>query len=414
MLASDQRFARSRAARGITILIALALSATCAAAAASPEQQTAKHAPAAQAKAPAPKANPKFDALAAQAQAARDAGNLDDAVKLYRQALAIKPAWDEGRWSLGTTLYEQDHFADARDEFRRVIAKRPEHGLAWAFMGLCEFSLKNHDTALADLLKARTLGLTTTQAVVDVVRYHMAILLTRAEQYDQALATLAEFAVDNNESPRVIEAMGIATLRLPVLPAELPGDKREIVMMAGRARYFAAARMNAAAQSAFATLIDRFPDTPNVHYAYGAFLMAEQPDAAIEEFKKELKIAPESAWTKTQIAFALMAKGDFDGARPWAKEAIDAAPTDYLPRNALGQALLAAGDVDGAIRELEAGVKLAANNPTMHFALSRAYRRAGRTADADREQAEFVRLDRQARAARTGVASVGGIDTSKK
>ena len=32
--------------------------------------------------------------------------------------------------------------------------------------------------------------------------------------------------------------MGLAVLRMPMLPAELPGTKRELVLMAGRARYF--------------------------------------------------------------------------------------------------------------------------------------------------------------------------------
>jgi predicted Zn-dependent protease len=205
--------------------------------------------------------------------------------------------------------------------------------------------------------------------------------------------------------------MGIATLRLPLLPEELPGEKREIVMMAGRARYFQSARMGAAAQNAFEELINRFPETPYVHYSFGVYLLSEQPDAAIEEFKRELKVAPQSMWAKTQIAFALIRRGDFDAARPWAQEAVSAAPTEFVARNALGQVLLETGDVDGAIRELETGVKLASDSPAMHFALARAYRRAGRTADADREQAEFTRLDRLLRAARTGTASVGGIDT---
>jgi hypothetical protein len=47
----------------------------------------------------------------------------------------------------------------------------------------------------------------------------------------------------------------------------------------------------------------------------------------------------------------------------------------------------------------------------MHFALARAYRRAGRDADADRAQAEFIRLDRLVRTSRTGESSVGGIAT---
>jgi predicted Zn-dependent protease len=151
-----------------------------------------------------------------------------------------------------------------------------------------------------------------------------------------------------------------------------------------------------------------------VHYSYGVYLLSEQPEAAIEEFKRELKVAPQNMWAKTQIAFALIRAGDFEGAKPWAQEAVAASPTEFVARNALGQVLLETGDVDGAIRELEAGVKLASDSPAMHFALARAYRRANRTADADREQAEFTRLDRLVRSTRTGAASVGGIETDPK
>jgi tetratricopeptide (TPR) repeat protein len=358
-------------------------------------------------------AQTKFAALSAQAEAAGKAGELDQAVDLYQQALAIKPTWTEGRWSLGMALYDLDRFEPARDAFRRVLSTRGQdkNGTAWAMKGLCEYRLKNYDTALADLLRARQFGVSSNAAVVDVARYHTAILSIRNEQYDQALGILSEFAIDGNESPRIIEAMGIATLRLPMLPQELPGEKREIVMMAGRARYFMAARMGPAAQNAYETLINRFPDTPNVHYAFGIFLMAEQPDAAIAEFKRELNITPQHVLAKVQIASALIRRGDFEGAKPWAQQAVDAAPTDFIARNALGQTLLETGDVPGAIRELEQGVKMAPEVPVMHFALARAYRRAGRGPDADREQAEFTRLDRLARASRTGAASVGGIDS---
>ena len=117
------------------------------------------------------------------------------------------------------------------------------HGAAWALKGLCEYRLKNYDTALADLIKARTRGIGDSREITEVARYHAAMLSTRIEQYEQALGILADFGLDGNDSPRIIEAMGIATLRMPMLPEELPGDKREMVMMAGRARYFMSARM---------------------------------------------------------------------------------------------------------------------------------------------------------------------------
>ena len=47
-----------------------------------------------------------------------------------------------------------------------------------------------------------------------------------------------------------------------------------------------------AASKSFEALVLRYPETPNVHYAYGVYLLLEQPDKAIDEFKKELELQP--------------------------------------------------------------------------------------------------------------------------
>ncbi len=65
----------------------------------------------------------------------------------------------------------------------------------------------------------------------------------------------------------------MALLRIPMIPAELPPHRREMVMLAGRGAYYHAARMPAAAKPAFELLVQRYPDAPNVHYAYGVFLL---------------------------------------------------------------------------------------------------------------------------------------------
>lgn len=351
----------------------------------------------------------KFDALVAEANKARDAKEFDRAIDLYRQALALRPSWTEGYWNLGTSLYELERFQEARDAFRKVVAARPEHGTAWAFKGLCEFRLKNYDAALSDLLEARGRGVVGGQSMADVARYHAAILLTRVGQFDQALQILSDFGLEGNDSPGIIEAMGLSVLRMPMLPADLPGTKRELVLMAGRARYFQAARMMAGAQSAFELLISRYPDTPNVHYAYGVFLLAEQPEKAIELFQRELKVSPQNVYAKLQLAFAHIRRGEYQEALPWAKQAVAEAPTEFVAHTALGQVLLETEDVPGAISELEAAMKLAPDSPIVHFTLARAYRRANRPADAEKAQQEFARLNRRIREAQTGTESVGGI-----
>jgi tetratricopeptide (TPR) repeat protein len=274
---------------------------------------------------------------------------------------------------------------------------------------LCEFQLKAYDTALTDLLRGRTLGIENKE-LVSVGRYHTAILMTRIEQYEQAMQVLTDFATEGNDSPRVIEALGLAALRMPMLPADLPGTKRDLVMLAGRASYFTSARVFPAAQKAFEELISRYPETPNVHYAYGVFLTAEQPDKAIEQFKEELKISPRHPCSALQIAFEYIKRRDWEAARPWAEQAVSDDPGNSVGHRAMGQVLLETGDVDGAIAQFEAGAKIAPDSPAMRFALARAYRRAGRTADAEREQAKFTELDRLVRTQRSGAQSVGGIE----
>jgi tetratricopeptide (TPR) repeat protein len=400
------------AAYGLVMTLAACAPAGAAAQSAAPARPAAPKPAAPAPRQPAAAAKPaagRFDALVAEAAQAREAKQFDRAIELYRQALAIRPSWVEGQWNLGTTLYEVERFGEARDAFRRVVGADPQNGTAWAFKGLCEFQLKNYDTAFSDLTEARTRGVVGGRSMADVARYHSAILLTRRGQFDQALQILSDFGLEGNDSPGIIEATGLAVLRMPMLPADLPGTRRELVLMAGRARYYQSARMMSGAQSAFELLVSRYPDTPNVHYAYGVFLLGEQPERAIELFQRELKVSPQNVYAKLQIAFAHVRRGEYQEALPWAKQAVDEAPTEFVARTALGQALLETDDVEGAIRELEVGVKLAPDSPIMHFTLARAYRRAGRPADAERAQDEFARLNRRIREAQTGTASVGGI-----
>jgi tetratricopeptide (TPR) repeat protein len=162
-----------------------------------------------------------FEALSKQANAAREAGRLEEAIALYRDALRLKPEWTEGRWYLGTSYYELDRYELASAAFKRVIASEPKHGPAWGFRGLCEFQLRQYEPALVSLMKAREIGLGANQELASVVRYHTAILLTRFSQFDFAQKVLSEFTADGNDNPKILEALGLATLRVPQLPEEL-------------------------------------------------------------------------------------------------------------------------------------------------------------------------------------------------
>jgi tetratricopeptide (TPR) repeat protein len=356
-------------------------------------------------------AQAEFNQLSKQADEAREAGRLDEAVSLYNNALRLNPTWAEGWWYLGSIFYDRDRYLEGREALRNLLALQPKNGPAWALIGLCEFQLKNYETALADIQNSRVLGLGGNKALINVARYHAAIIMTRMEQFELGYEVLRDFAREGNQSMSVIEAMGINALRMPFLPSEVTADKREMILLAGRAFFHMAARQVQDTERAFQELVSRYPQTPNVHYAHGVFLLIDTPDAAIEAFKRELKISPTHIPALLQIAFEYIKRNEFEAARPFAEQAVQISPNLFATHNALGRVLLELGQVNEAIKQLEIGVNLAPDSPEMYFALAKAYARAGRKEDAAKARTQFMTLDKQKRTQRDGSQSVGGIET---
>jgi tetratricopeptide (TPR) repeat protein len=341
------------------------------------------------------RANIEFDQAVKSADEARLAGRLDEAVRLYGKALRIRPKWPDGWWYIGAILYEKDLYAQARDAFQNVVALEPERGPAWGMLGLCQFQTREYDRAVVSLQRGRALKLGENKELESVVRYHTALLYIRFEQFEIAYDILSEFLRVGNASSKVIEAFGLTLLRLPFIATELPPDKREQVMIAGQAGFNMAARRPDVARAAFDQLLTRYPDTPNVHYAFGVFLLNQDADAALKEFNRELEISPLHQPAMVQIAFEYLKRDDYNAALPLAEKAVQLAPKMFPARNVLGRVLLELGQIDRAIAELEEGTRLAPASPEMHYALGRAYRRAGREQEAKREVALFQKLQEQ-------------------
>jgi len=349
-----------------------------------------------------------FDTLRRRADEARAAGRVHEAVELYRAAIAMQPSWAEGHWSLGTIYYDADRHRECRDTFATVIRLEPEHGAAWAFRGLCEFKLTEFAPALEHLTRANDLGVGDDPSFLAVVGYHRAILLARFGQFELALDLNAGFIRGGNTTSTVIEALGITLLRLPVLPSEVPPEKREIVELAGGAGAFAIGMMRDAAEQAFGRLVSKYPDESNVHYVFGTYLMGDRPAEALEQFTMELQRSPQHVPARVQIAQELIKQGEFERASPYATEAARLAPKNFMARRIVGQLKLQAGDTSGAIAHLEAARALEPTSPSVRYHLARAYQRAGRSDEAKRERVEFSRLEALQQRKRGGASTLGG------
>jgi tetratricopeptide (TPR) repeat protein len=342
-----------------------------------------------------PKANAEFEQFVKKGDEARLAERLDEAMSQYSQALKIKPKWPDGWWYIGAILYEKDLYPQARDAFQNLVALEPSRAQGWAMLGLCQFQTGEYERAVISLQRGRSLGVNDNSELASVTCYHAALLYIRFEQFEVAFDILTEFMRVGNYSPKVVEAFGLALMRMPFLPKEIPPDKREQILIAGQAGYNMAARQLDQARTAFDMLLERYSKEPNVHYAFGVYLLTQDADAALKEFRRELEISPNHFPAMVQMAFEYLKRDQYNDALPLAEKAVQIAPKMFPARNVLGRVLLELGQVDRAVKELEEGVRIAPSSPEMHFALSRAYSRAGRKEDANRERELFKKLQDQ-------------------
>lgn len=338
-------------------------------------------------------ATSSFDKLAKEAQTAAQANRVDDAIRLYSQAVRIKPSWEEGWWNLGMLNYQLDRYVDGRDAFRHLTVTNPNVAVGWAMLGLCEFETKQYPDSLRHLQRARTLGLGQSEQISDVTTYHLAMLLTRYERYEEAMKLLAEFSQHGKDTPDYVQAMGIAALRKPLLPAEVSPTEHELVMDVGRAMFDATALRMSEAQSEFKRLLEKYPKQSNIHYLYGTFLLYSDADQALEQFKQELALTPNHVPTLVTMAGEYAQRQDYKDGLPYAQRAVEASRDSFAAHAVLGRILME-GDINlqQGTKELETAARLEPGSPQVHFFLAAAYRKAGRKEDAAHERDEFLKL----------------------
>jgi tetratricopeptide (TPR) repeat protein len=336
-----------------------------------------------------------FEQLSAKAQQAYNANQDDEAVRLYSEAVKLKPEWAEGWWALGMIDYQHDRYPQCREKLSRMVALDSSAAPGWALLGLCEFSTKEYDSAFEHLKKAHML-VPVKEAVGQlllVANYHLAILLTRQGAFELAQEILVlHVAPTSDSTPEMMLAGGVASLRMPILPSEVPSSQHDVVAMAGKAFWDLASRPPEEAESDFKSLLAAYPNFPNVHYFYGTFLGARHPEQSPPEFLAELRVSPDSVPTRVQLALRYVIEGKTAEALKYAKEAVALSPDSVGAQLALGEALRSEGDDEHALAVYLAAERLDPVSPKIRLYLANTYRALGRSADMRREQAEYSRL----------------------
>ena len=345
----------------------------------------------------------QFEQAKTKANQAREAGNLDEAIDLYRKAISYSHKWDEGWWYLATLLYEKDQYPEAVKAFNNAAALNPKSGAPIVMMALCEFRLGDYDNALVHMIQGRQRGVGDNPELKKVMRFHEGMLLLLKSEFEMAQKIFNSLSYDNVNTEQLFIATGLSILRIPSLPSQidLKHPDYQMIRRAGYAQHLVAQLNTSDGQREYDRLAADFAKTPGIFYAFGRYQLYQQrnPDAAIEAFKKEIENSPTHALARLQIAYIKINNKEPQDGVKLAEEGVKLNPRLSLGHYILGRLYLDTGENPRAIEELEIAQRMSPDEAKIYFALARAYSKAGRKADADQARQNFTRLNAAAEAA---------------
>jgi tetratricopeptide (TPR) repeat protein len=299
---------------------------------------------------------PDIDVLQKLAQQEGESGQTSEAISDYRRVLASRPEWKEGWWNLGVLQYGANQFAEARSTLQRVVGFAPDLGVAWSLLGLCEFETRDFADALAHLEKAQSLGIKDDAEVQRVSVYHLGLLLVRTGDFDRASDLLLKTFGGGQISEQLKIALGLATLRIGLLPEEIDPSKEALVVAAGDV-----AAAGTETLERFPALLKTYPDVPYMHYAFGLSLAkAGRDKEAIGVTHEETVVSPESPLPWIEISRLQLRLGSAKEALIAAQKAVALGPTNRDAHERLAMALEYLGDKTQATSERKVADSLTA------------------------------------------------------
>lgn len=337
---------------------------------------------------------PALQAAIAQALSANQTSRAAD---LLQQALQRYPEWREGWWQVGTMSYEQSDYLGGRMAFSRLAKLDPKAGATWVMLGLCDFELRDFGLSLLHIQKGRALGFPKNAQLSDVARYHQALDLILLEEYEQAGYILDSFAREDHPSDDILVAEGLSALHIPAIGPlyrnSVDAGFLQVVREAGKAQYAAAQKHPEAARKIYQELLRQHPDVPGLHYAYGALITRwGELQPGIEQFEAELKLSPNNAPARLQMAFSYYKLGKFSLALEQAEAAVRISASSFPAHYVLGLIDIAQRHLEQAARQLETSRDLQPDSSQVRYTLAQVYLRLHRPADARREELAFRRL----------------------
>jgi tetratricopeptide (TPR) repeat protein len=316
---------------------------------------------------------------------AEQSGQLDTAVVEFQKAAELDPKLAAAFVNLGDVFIEKRDYAAAIPPLKRALELSPNLEGAHRLLGYALLAQGYATEAIPHLEKAHADDA-------------LGIALLEAGKLQAASVVLQKALAKNPNDPDLLYYYGRVSGLLSKqvfddLESRFPDSARAHEMMA---QDYAALRDEPGAEREFLEALRSRPQTAGLHLGLGElYARAQQWDKAEEQFRLETELQPGSAEAQYRLGESRVQLGKFHEARA-ALVRSDQLKQD-MPETLFMLGKAASLDGDSALAEkcwthvlkLEDNSALAAQ---AHFGLAAIYRKQGKTADADREMAQFRKL----------------------
>jgi tetratricopeptide (TPR) repeat protein len=317
---------------------------------------------------------------------AKQQGKLADAIVEFQKVTELAPDLAAGFVNLGAAYLDAHQYAAAIAPLKKALAINPQLAGADQMLGMALLSAGYAREAIPHLQQAQgALG----------------IAQLKTGNLAEAIVNLSAALKQQPNDPDLMYYLGRASGLLSKqifdsLDASYPDSARSHQALAEN---YAALRQVPQAEKEYREALRLRPETPGIHLALGQlYATAAQWPKAEEQFRAETQLQPGDAEAAYRLAAALVEQGKIPEGRREIERANRLQPgmpeTLYLlgKTTSLQNDLAAAQAAWTRLLTIEKDSALAAQ---AHFGLSAVYRKQGKTAEAEREMAEFRRLQKK-------------------
>jgi tetratricopeptide (TPR) repeat protein len=136
-------------------------------------------------------------------------GKLDEAIERFKQAIALKPDYDDAYYNLGTALQAQGKLEEAADSFQKAIALKPECALVHYSLGNVFKEQRKLDKAIACQKQAIKLKPDYAMAYNNLgsLFQELGQFYEAVESYDRAIELKPDYAMAYNNLGSVLQEL---------------------------------------------------------------------------------------------------------------------------------------------------------------------------------------------------------------